>query len=160
MYYRDNTPILPFTAMASSSSSSSAPKQPDTFEFTKRKRWAHLLVTELADAIMLVLSPSCKVLYCGPAVTELLGWKDEEVIDIDLFDLLNGVYNRLTRHTSTEECFLLLLYSRRSARLPHKHQWIFTIEHWTDSLCPDEVQESVPYLGGLSYCPQRSHVWN
>jgi PAS domain-containing protein len=67
-------------------------KHPVTFEFTKRKRWADLLMKELADAIILVLSPTRKVLYCGTAVTELLGWKDEELIDGDLMDLINGAH--------------------------------------------------------------------
>jgi PAS domain-containing protein len=64
-------------------------KQP-TFEFTRRKRWAELLVNELSEAITLVLSPVGKILFCGPAVTELLGWRDEELIDGDLLELVNG----------------------------------------------------------------------
>jgi len=68
----------------------SAQKPPVTFEFTKRKRWADLLIKELADAIIFILSPTCKVLYCGTAVTELLGWRDEELIDGDLMDLINA----------------------------------------------------------------------
>ncbi|KZT69778.1 hypothetical protein DAEQUDRAFT_709504 [Daedalea quercina L-15889] len=60
-----------------------------TFEFTKRKRWADLLVTELREAIVLVLSPACKVWYCGAAVEDLLGWKDEELVDGDITDLMN-----------------------------------------------------------------------
>jgi hypothetical protein len=67
----------------------SSTKQNSTFEFTKRKRWADLLVSELADAILLVLSSSCNVLFCGSAVTELLGWRDDEVVDGDLMDLMN-----------------------------------------------------------------------
>ena len=61
------------------------------FEFTKRKRWADLLVTELNDTIIFVLSEACQVWYCGNAVTELLGWRDEELVDSDLIDLMNGM---------------------------------------------------------------------
>jgi len=68
----------------------SAQKLPITFEFTKRKRWASLLIKEIADAIILILSPSCKVMYCGMAVTELLGWRDEELIDHSLMGLINA----------------------------------------------------------------------
>ncbi|KAH9832950.1 uncharacterized protein C8Q71DRAFT_839903 [Rhodofomes roseus] len=60
-----------------------------SFEFTRRKRWADLLVTELREAIMLVLSPACKVWYCGTAVEDLLGWKDEDLVDGDITDLMN-----------------------------------------------------------------------
>ncbi|KAI0705908.1 hypothetical protein BC835DRAFT_1314125 [Cytidiella melzeri] len=60
------------------------------FDFTKRKRWADLLVSELTEAIMLVLSQTGQVWYCGPAVEELLGWKDEEVIDTNFCDIMNA----------------------------------------------------------------------
>ncbi|ETW86160.1 hypothetical protein HETIRDRAFT_239856, partial [Heterobasidion irregulare TC 32-1] len=60
------------------------------FEFMKRKRWADLLISELSEAIILVLSASCKVLFCGHAVQELLGWKDEELVDGDLIELMNA----------------------------------------------------------------------
>lgn len=69
--------------------SSSVQKPLLTYEFTKRKRWADLLVTELTDVIIFVLSPTCKVLYCGTAVTELLGWRDVDLVDYDLVDLIS-----------------------------------------------------------------------
>jgi hypothetical protein len=59
-----------------------------TYEFTKRKRWADLLLTEPADDITFVLSFSCIVLYCSLTVKELLGWKDVDLIDCDLIDLI------------------------------------------------------------------------
>ncbi|KAF8636495.1 hypothetical protein AX17_003310 [Amanita inopinata Kibby_2008] len=61
---------------------------PQTFEFTKRKRWADLLITELADVIILILSPSRAILFCGNAVTELLGWHVEDILDRDLLNLI------------------------------------------------------------------------
>jgi hypothetical protein len=63
---------------------------PTTFEFTKRKRWADLLVAELADGINFVLSLSCKVLYCSPAAKELVGWRDLDLIDCDFVELIAG----------------------------------------------------------------------
>ena len=62
-----------------------------TFEFTKRKRWADLLIAEFADGINFILSLSSTVLYCSPAVTELLGWKDVDLIDCDFVDLITGM---------------------------------------------------------------------
>ncbi|KAF9500816.1 hypothetical protein BDN71DRAFT_1381005 [Pleurotus eryngii] len=73
---------------AATTSSSSALS---TFEFTKRKRWADLLINELADAIILVLSSSCTILFSGAAVTEILGWRDVDLVDKDFMDLLNSV---------------------------------------------------------------------
>lgn len=75
---------------SSSSAGASSSKNSSTFEFTKRKRFADLLITELAEAIVLVLSSDCKVLFCGTAVTELLGWRDEDLVDGDLIELING----------------------------------------------------------------------
>jgi PAS domain-containing protein len=45
----------------------------------------------LSEAILLVLSPTRKVLFCNPAVREILGWQDEDLIDRDLTDLVNGL---------------------------------------------------------------------
>src|ERR1700733_2511167 len=80
------------TVPSESSLAPSAQKPVPTFEFTKRKRWAELLITELPDAIAFVLSPTCKILFCGTAVKEILGWNDDELIDVDLLDLMNGTY--------------------------------------------------------------------
>ena len=71
---------------ASASHKPSSPSQ--TFEFTKRKRWADLLVTELADANLFILSSNFRILYCGAAVTELLGWRETELVDHDFGDIV------------------------------------------------------------------------
>jgi len=57
---------------------------------TRRKHWADLLITELSEAVVLVLSPRRKVLFCNPAVREILGWQDEDLIDRDFKNLVNG----------------------------------------------------------------------
>lgn len=59
------------------------------FDFTKRKRWPDLLITELAGVVIFVLNPLGDILYCGEAAKELLGWKDD-VVDIKLSDLMHG----------------------------------------------------------------------
>ncbi|KAI0078118.1 hypothetical protein K474DRAFT_1576588, partial [Panus rudis PR-1116 ss-1] len=59
------------------------------FEFTRRKRWADLLITELSEAIILVLSPNASVWYCGNAVYELLGWRDAEWVDKPFLNFVN-----------------------------------------------------------------------
>ncbi|KAG6333578.1 hypothetical protein ID866_5507 [Astraeus odoratus] len=72
-----------------STSSSSQPSS-STFEFTKRKRWADLLIHELSEAIIFVLSNDAKVWFCGRAITELLGWRDAELIDRNFTDFVNA----------------------------------------------------------------------
>ncbi|KAF7337974.1 hypothetical protein MVEN_02021000 [Mycena venus] len=73
-----NSPLLPL--------SNSVP----SFEFGKRKRWADLVITELVDVLLLVLSPQATVLYCGNGLKGLLGWNDTDLIDYDFADLLNA----------------------------------------------------------------------
>jgi len=46
-------------------------------------------MTELSEAIVLVLSPRRKVLFCNPAVREILGWQDGELVDKDFKDFVN-----------------------------------------------------------------------
>ncbi|KAF9013936.1 hypothetical protein BDQ17DRAFT_1418879 [Cyathus striatus] len=74
---------------SSSSAISSSQRSSQTFEFTKRKRWADLLINELVDVIIFILNPSGKVLYCGTAVTDLLGWRDIDLIECEFLDYVN-----------------------------------------------------------------------
>lgn len=97
-------------------------KGPQTFEFTKRKRWADLLVAELADAILLVISPSREILYCGNAVTELLGWRVLDLLHRDLLDLIASPDDQLAfcsdfQHSITTKAELLS-YLRFSSNSP------------------------------------------
>lgn len=70
-------------------------KTKEVFEFTKRKRWADLLIAELTEAIILVLSQDGTVSYCGNAVYDLLGWRDEEVVDKKFTEIMNGEFRLL-----------------------------------------------------------------
>ncbi|KDR81724.1 hypothetical protein GALMADRAFT_239880 [Galerina marginata CBS 339.88] len=64
-------------------------KSPPAYEFSKRKRWADLLLTELVDNVAFVLSPACKIWFCGTAVTETLGWRDADLLDFDFMELVD-----------------------------------------------------------------------
>jgi hypothetical protein len=66
--------------------------QPTNWDFTKRKRWTDLLITELSDTIILILAPTCKILYCDQAIQELLGWNDADLVDYDFLGLISGEY--------------------------------------------------------------------
>ena len=63
--------------------------QKPTYEFTKRKRWPDLLITDLADSVLFILSPSCIILYVATGVNELLGWRDVDLVDLDFIKLIN-----------------------------------------------------------------------
>ncbi|KAF9265712.1 GATA-domain-containing protein [Marasmius fiardii PR-910] len=75
------------SSIQASTSQKSTPL-PQTFEFTKRKRWADLLVAELADANIFILSSNFRILYCGAAVKELLGWTESQLVDHDFGDII------------------------------------------------------------------------
>ncbi len=82
-----------------------------TFDFTKRKRWADLLLTELVDNIVFVLSTQGKILYCGHAITELLGWKEVDLLDISFLELVDG-----------EHSIFFFLFHFFKEKLPFSHR--------------------------------------
>lgn len=71
--------------------SSSGAKSSLGYEFPKRKRWADLILTELVDVVVFIVSPTCKILYCGAAITEILGWRDIDLIDLDFSEIIDGI---------------------------------------------------------------------
>ncbi|KAF8559728.1 hypothetical protein OG21DRAFT_1502956 [Imleria badia] len=107
--------------MSASTSKSSSSPTPTTFEFTKRKRWADLLIHELSDAIIFVLSSDAKIWFCGRAVSELLGWSDAELIDRPFTDLVNAEDQRAF-HVAFDESLRtrteINSYVRLKARFP------------------------------------------
>ncbi|KAF5388989.1 hypothetical protein D9757_005088 [Collybiopsis confluens] len=92
-----------------------------TFEFTKRKRWADLLISELADTCIFVFSSNLKILYCNPAVNELLGWRETDVLDHDFTELINNDDQRAFRASFDESLAgrkELLAYTRMKCSIP------------------------------------------
>ncbi|KAH9483944.1 Cutinase gene palindrome-binding protein [Psilocybe cubensis] len=81
---------MSFVGVHSSQHLANNTKTPTAYEFPKRKRWADLLVTELVDNIVFVLSPTRTIWFCGAAVTEILGWKETELIDYDFMVLIDA----------------------------------------------------------------------
>ncbi len=124
------------------------------FEFTKRKRWADLLITELNDTVIFVLSETCQVWYCGNAVTELLGWRDDELVDADLIDLMNGASRVMRR----KELRLLrlgwTLRSGRPGQLPRCVHGERALKDRDACVCAAAVQERVQRVEGLHVCAE------
>src|ERR1700761_2366626 len=62
------------------------------FEFTKRKKWDHLLLQELHLSISLILSPTANatILSAGHnhALHAILGYPDDDILDSDFADLV------------------------------------------------------------------------
>lgn len=112
------------------------------WEFTRRKRWADLLMTELSEAIVLVLSSRRKVLFCNPAVREILGWQDEDLIDSDFKDLVNGLYP--TRSY------------RSSSSYPHPPQRTTDLVSARHMLTPSSVVKSYISMPAFSVNPTPS----
>lgn len=59
------------------------------FDFTRRKRWQDILVTELAGCLSIVLSVHGKILFCTRSVRELLGYRETDWVDTQLTDYLH-----------------------------------------------------------------------
>lgn len=66
-------------------------KQGAVFEFTRRKRWSDILISEAPDLAIFILSKTGTIWYTGPAVADLLGWKVGELIDKDVSHIFNGL---------------------------------------------------------------------
>jgi PAS domain-containing protein len=76
-------------------SSTQQQQQSKIFDFTKRKRWADILVNEISGAIILVLTHDGKVIFCGEGAKELVGWKDE-VLDNSVTELIHRKHAHAT----------------------------------------------------------------
>ncbi|KAH8831227.1 white collar 2 type of transcription factor [Flagelloscypha sp. PMI_526] len=73
-----------------------------SFDFPKsRKKWAEILITELAGVVAIVLDAHLKPLFCSTSSTELLGWKDSEIIGMQSL--------RQLVHEHDAQCFMSTL---------------------------------------------------
>ncbi|QRV87942.1 White collar 2 protein [Ceratobasidium sp. AG-Ba] len=80
---------MSLAALPSHSTHSVSSKPPPVFEFTKRKKWADILISELSGSLLLVLNPSAHILWASPAIVEQLGWRDEELLERPIRDILH-----------------------------------------------------------------------
>ncbi|KAL5511317.1 WC2 [Sanghuangporus vaninii] len=69
-------------------------RQAQVFEFTKRKKWADILISELPDTVTLILDTDGLIQYVAPSVTEVLDWEVEELSERDVLDIVNDVDKR------------------------------------------------------------------
>ncbi|KZP01068.1 hypothetical protein CALVIDRAFT_559726 [Calocera viscosa TUFC12733] len=59
------------------------------YDFTKRKGWSGLLLSQLSGTIQFVFSPRLNVVFVSGCVREYLGWEAEEVVERNLVHLLH-----------------------------------------------------------------------
>lgn len=81
------------------------------FEFTKRKRWADILISELVNVAVFVFSTSGTVLHCDAATQPVTGYTEDQLLSKNFTDFLHGTTSLGSSLT------LLILYSRRHARI-------------------------------------------
>ncbi|QRW02119.1 GATA type zinc finger [Ceratobasidium sp. AG-Ba] len=79
---------MSLAALPSHSTHSVSSKPPPVFEFTKRKKWADI-ISELSGSLLLVLNPSAHILWASPAIVEQLGWRDDELLERPIRDILH-----------------------------------------------------------------------
>ena len=63
---------------------------PGQYDYTKRKRWADLISSEVVETVAFVVNSSLTVLLCGAAICELLGWRDADFLDTELTEYMDG----------------------------------------------------------------------
>jgi PAS domain S-box-containing protein len=91
-----------------------ASKTQALFEFTKRKRWADTLISELVNVAILVFSQTGTIIHCDAAVNAVTGYPEEQIAGRNFAELLH-------RMSSLRSSRLLLLTSHpktRSRRYP------------------------------------------
>ncbi|KAG8825871.1 blue light receptor, partial [Serendipita sp. 399] len=59
------------------------------FEFTKRKRWADLLISELVNVAIFVFSPAGTIIHCDAAVHSVTGYSEDQVIGKNFSEFLH-----------------------------------------------------------------------
>ncbi|CAG8722610.1 14364_t:CDS:2, partial [Acaulospora colombiana] len=66
-----------------------ASKSQAIFEFTKRKRWADTLISELVNVAILVFSQTGTVIHCDAAINAVTGYPEEQVAGRNFSELLH-----------------------------------------------------------------------
>lgn len=144
--------------MSQAQSPQAVQKPQQAYDFTRRKRWADIIVTDAADVIVLILSAECKILYCGNAVTEILGWKGAELIDLNLLDLIppdeQMHFRAQFEHSlnENEELIVTTHLKHKSATEP-----LFEIQGYPHYYAqPYESDNYVVYFAAAKPCPGRN----
>jgi PAS domain S-box-containing protein len=63
------------------------------FEFTKRKRWADVLISELVNVAVLVFSQTGDIIHADAAVHAVTGYSEDQLIGKNFSDILQGQFH-------------------------------------------------------------------
>lgn len=76
-----------------SSSSAAAPqiKRSSRFDFTKKRRWGDLVTADMVEDVGFIVNVALAVLWCGPAVYDVLGWRETDLLDSEVTEYMNGM---------------------------------------------------------------------
>lgn len=80
----------PTGATSGTKSGHTAAQKP--FDFTKRRRWADVLLSALPGAALLVLDKRGAIEYSGPGTKAVLGWDVDEVVEKNVLEFVNGAF--------------------------------------------------------------------
>lgn len=75
---------------AGNSGNVKAPQTPKTFDFTRRRRWADVLLSALPGAALFVIDKHGSIEYSGPGTRAVLGWDVDDVIERNVLEFVNG----------------------------------------------------------------------
>ncbi|KAJ3548749.1 hypothetical protein NMY22_g1140 [Coprinellus aureogranulatus] len=78
-------------SLTTPASSSSVPqnKRSGAFEFTKKKRWGDLVTADTVEDVGFIVNRFMTVLWCGPAICEVLGWRETDLLDAEVTEYMN-----------------------------------------------------------------------
>jgi len=137
-----------------------------TYEFTKRKRWTDLLITDLVDSVLFILSPACIVLYVATAVNELLGWRDVDLIDLDFIALINPADHNAFRtgfehlkHGSDVETPLQLRMICNSELGPSK-ELLVEIKLYPQKVCENIIETKCVFVTATPFSSRNTAALN
>lgn len=85
-------PPLTMSAQPTKRVSSANNNNATTFEFTRRKKWTDILLSELPDTVLFVLDFTRVIQYANPGASEALGWDVEEMVDMDVLKFINSEF--------------------------------------------------------------------
>ena len=62
------------------------------YEFTKRKKWTNILLSEQPDTVIVILDYDNRVQYVGPGMRDVLGWEVEDLVEKDFLEVVNSAF--------------------------------------------------------------------
>lgn len=89
--FPETAPVeYPGTGHLQTTSSSPLIAKGPAYDFTKKKRWADLALSDVVEQVSFLVKSSLVVLYSSSAISEGLGWREADFVDAELTEYING----------------------------------------------------------------------